>query len=179
MSIIDRYKEIALSDKEVLRLVEGRANIVLYPELSKMKSIDEALEPYGACFILFLSKPNYGHWCALIRRGKTLEFFNPYGGYPDDTLEYVPVNFRDKSNQNFTYLTKLLIDSPYDLEYNEHKFQKMKPNVKTCGRHSAFRIMMQVLSLDEYYEFLKILSKKLKLDFDELVTLLTMHINKK
>lgn len=179
MSVLDEYENIALSDKEVLRLVDGRAKIILYPQFAKMNSIEDALQPYGACFILFLSQPNYGHWCCLFRRGNTLEFFNPYGGYPDDTLEYIPWKFRDISNQNFTYLTKLLIESPYNLEYNEHKFQKMKSDIKTCGRHCAVRLMFRDLTLEDYYDMLKKLSKIFKMNFDKIVTLLTMYINKK
>lgn len=177
--MLDNYKKIALSDKDVTNIVDGRANIVLYPNLSKMKSIEEALSPYGACFILFLSEPNYGHWCCLFKRGNVLEFFNPYGGYPDDGLKYIPEDFRNESHQNFTYLTKLLVESKYELEYNEHKFQKLDKDTKTCGRHCAIRLLFRDLPLEDYYDILKILSKEFKMNFDELVTLLTMYVNKK
>lgn len=163
---------IALSDKQVLKLVDGKANIVLYPDLHKYNSIDDLLVPYGACFILFEAKPYYGHWCALIKLDDhTIEFFNPYGGYPDDSLEYISKEFRKESNQDHPYLSYLMMNSPYQLSYNEHKFQKRGNNIKTCGRWSAMRIMLKDLSLSEFTKMF------LNKNSDKLVTRLTSWIN--
>ncbi len=56
-------KEMAkpLSDKDILRMVNNKANIVLYENLIYCKHIDEILKPYGVCFILYQNRPNYGH----------------------------------------------------------------------------------------------------------------------
>lgn len=165
--------DIALSDKQILRLVNGNANIVLYPNLYKYKSIDQLLSPYNACFILFESRPYFGHWCALIKiDNKTIEFFNPYGGYPDDGLKYIPEDFRKISNQDYPYLSYLMINSPYDLSYNEYVFQKHGKNIRTCGRWSAMRIILKDLTLKE---FTKIFLNK---NGDEMITRLTAWINK-
>ena len=64
--IIKIYENIALSDSQVLKLINGRANLMLYPDLHKYESIDEILKPYGACILLFEAKPKYGHWCCII-----------------------------------------------------------------------------------------------------------------
>ena len=126
-----------------------------------------------------MSQPRYGHWCTLFKRGNILEFFNPYGGYPDNTLNFITKKFRDSSNQNYTYLSKLLLECPYELEYNEHKFQKMNINTKTCGRHCAIRLYFRELSLENYYDLLVILSQMFHKNFDEIVTLMTLFVNKK
>lgn len=173
------YEDIALSDKEVLKLIDGKANLILYPDLHKYNTIDEILEPYGACILLFEARPKYGHWCCIFKvNNKLLEFFNPYGGYPDDSLEYIPMHFRLISNQYYPYLSILMYNSPYELSYNEHKFQKHGKNIKTCGRWCAIRLVFRNLSLDEFNELIKLLTKKLNVDSDKLVTLLTMKINK-
>lgn|ERR1700759_3986003 len=167
------YQDIALSNKEVLELVNNKANIVIYPDLYKYKSIDEVLGPYGAVFILFESKPNYGHWCLLFKiNNNKLEFFNPYNGYPDDSLDFIPVDFREKSNQNIPYLSILLYNSPYKLSYNEYDFQKHDKNIKTCGRWCAVRLICRNLSLKQ---FANLFHNEYG---DMIVTLLTIYINK-
>lgn len=177
--IIKDYQDIALSDKEVLRLIDGKANLVLYPDLHKYETIDDILEPYGACILLFEAKPKYGHWCCIFKRNnKELEFFNPYGGYPDDSLDYIPTRFRLISNQYYPHLSWLMINSPYELSYNEYKFQKHGTDIKTCGRWCALRLTCRYLSLDDFHKLIKHLMKKFNMKSDELVTLLTMHINK-
>ena len=174
LKAIRKYEEVALSSTDILELLNGRANIVLYPNLYKYTSIDELLEPYGAFILLFESKPKYGHWtCVFKLDDDTLEFFNPYGGYPDDSLEYIPNAFSIKSNQDHTYLSHLLLDSPYSLTYNEYKFQKISKDTRTCGRHCVVRLWFKYLPLEDYYKLLKKLSAYSGLNFDQIVTVLT------
>lgn len=176
--ILRQYQDIALSDKEVLKLVDGKANLILYPDLHKYSSLDEILDPYGACILLFEAQPHYGHWCCIFKVNKRLvEFFNPYGGYPDDSLEYIPMHFRMMSNQYLPQLSYLMLDSPYELSYNEHKFQQHGSDIKTCGRWCAIRLIYRFLSLEEFEKMIKEMCRKLKVTGDKLVTLLTMHIN--
>jgi hypothetical protein len=177
--ILKQYEDIALSDKELLKIIDGKANLILYPQLINFRNIDEMLDPYGACIILFEAKPHYGHWCCLFKISHTMiEFFNPYGGWPDDSLEYIPMEFRKQSNQDKPYLSELMINSPYELSYNEHAFQKHGKNIKTCGRWCGVRLALRYMSLEEFAEFIKKMTKLLKINGDELVTLLTMYVNK-
>jgi len=177
--ILKQYENIALSDKDLRKLVEGKASIVLYPNLIHYKTIDEVLGPHEACFLLFEAKRHYGHWTLLFKSDPTtIEFFNPYGGYPDDSLEYIPMHFRKKSNQLHTHLSVLLDKSPYELTYNEFQFQKKAKDTKTCGRWCAVRLLMRYTSLYDFKEVIDKLSKELGLSGDEFVTLLTMYVNK-
>jgi len=103
---VRRLKDIALSDKDVMKLVEGRAKVVLYSDLHKFKSLDQLLKPYGSVFLLFEWQPGSGHWVAINRLDNdSIEFFDPYGVYMDDELKWVPSDFRKKSFQNYPYLT--------------------------------------------------------------------------
>lgn len=181
-NILKKYQDIALSNSQVLKLVDNKCNIVLYPELINYNSIDELLHPYGACIILYVAKfePHpYGHWCLIFKqKDDLLEFFNPYGGWPDDPLKHIPFYTRQISNQNFPLLSYLMYISPYDLSYNEHKFQKHGRNIKTCGRWCAFRLLCRNYNLEQFYLLIKELKNLLNLNGDEVVTLLTMYINK-
>ena len=82
-SLLDYYKNIALSDKDILRLVGNRANIILYPDLHKYNTLDQILDPYDACVLLYEAKPRFGHWCCLLKtydiNGALIEFFDQIG----------------------------------------------------------------------------------------------------
>lgn len=177
--ILNKARDIALSDKDLKNIVNGKASIVLYPNLVHYKTIDDVLGPHKAAFILFCAKPHYGHWVLLFQTSEScLELFNPYGGFPDDSLEYIPKEFREKSNQNHTYLSFLLYNSPYCLEYNEFAFQAKGPDIKTCGRHTAVRLLLRNLSLYEYKELMEKLMNEFNIDMDTLVTLITLNYGK-
>lgn len=177
MEQIDKAEDIALSDRTLLKLIDGKAKIVLYPDLIHYDNIDEVMGKYGCAIILFETKRNYGHWCCVFKvKPNEIEFFNPYGGYPDDSLDYIPTEFRLVSHQYYPHLSKLLYDSPYKLSYNEHQFQKHGTGIRTCGRHCAVRILLRNLSLEDYTNFLNYWCKKLGMDYDELVTYITMNI---
>lgn len=173
MNIKD-YENIALSNFDILNLLNNKCNIVLYPEMYKYKSIDQLINPYNCCIILYEAKENYGHWCALIKTNKNeIEFFDPYGGDPDNSLDHISKQFKKSSNQFFPYLSKLMYNSPYNLNYNEFQFQKKDSDIKTCGRHSVVRCLCKNLDIYQYKELLDKLCKILKCDYDELVTILT------
>jgi hypothetical protein len=176
---LKHYKNIALSDSDVLKLINNKANLEVYPNLNRYKTIDELLGNYGACIILYEAEPNYGHWCCIFKvNNDTLEYFNPYGGYndgsPDDTLKNIPYDFRIKSNQYYPYLSVLMYNSPYKLSYNEIKFQKHDNNIKTCGRWCALRILFRDYNLYDFENIIKYLSNTFKISSDDIVTLLTV-----
>jgi len=179
-TILKEYENIALSDTNLLNLVSKKANIILYPSLINYKTIEDVIGPHKATFLLFEAKKHYGHWCLIFQQNEhIIEFFNPYGGYPDDSLEYIDMEYREKSNQVHTYLSKLLFNSRYQLTYNEFDFQKHNPNIKTCGRWCVVRLLLRNLDLYQFKKYIDNMKKDLNLDGDKLVTLLTMYINNK
>lgn len=179
---IERHKNIALSDQDVLKLVEHKAKILVYSDLAKFNTLDEALGEHAAVFLLYESRPDYGHWTTLFRLvnpdgtlSNTVEFFDPYGTFPDCELEWIPKHFREISGQMYPQLTWLLYHSPYDLTYNEHKFQKHGDGINTCGRWSALRLAFREMPLDKFWNFVKTTSKSNDLSPDDLVSILTSH----
>ena len=170
-----------LSNKDISNLLRDKVNIVIYPDVHNYKTIDQLMGIYGACALLYESKPSYGHWCAVIKiNNRDCEFFDPYGGnidgIPDEVLDHINPSFRKETYQDHTYLAKLMYDSHYDLSYNQYKFQEHKSGIRTCGRHVVSRIMFKNLSLDNYKRYLDKLSKDLNLNYDGVVTYLTRSI---
>lgn len=164
-------EDISLSNDEVLKLVDGQANLIQYPQLLRINHIDEILNPYGACIVLYLTKENYGHWTAIFKLNKnTLEWFDPYGLQPDEEQYFkMDPKFRKKVGQDYPHLLELLYNSGYNITYNQHQFQAHKSDVKTCGRHTAVRLMCRDMSLKKYYKMMH----STKYTPDQLVTLIT------
>lgn len=172
--LIKEYEDIPLSNFDILKILDNNVSIILYPDLHKYKHIDEILGKYNACILLFESKPKYGHWCAIIKNKNDIEFFNPYGGYPDDSLKKIPLKFALQSNQENPYLSLLLYNSEYNLFYNEFKFQQTSNDIKTCGRHCCVRVKNKHLDIYGYKKYLDELSRNLNVDYDGVVTYLTV-----
>ena len=171
--IMDHYKTVSLSDLDVLKLVKHKAKCLLYKDLEKYNTIDEALGKHGALFLLYETSPQYGHWCAVFRRNKdTINFFDSYGTFPDQELYWVNKNTRKHLGQNIPYLSHLLLKSKNtNLEYNDYKYQKSDKNISTCGRWAAIRIILRDLTCEQ---FQKVFGTK---DSDKLVTLVTEIIS--
>ena len=174
--IIKRYEAIALSNKDMAKMLNHENKLVLYPDLHKYDNIDDVLGPHGMCTLLFESRPNYGHWTCLWKFDKdTISFFNSYDGLPDDSLEYINNKYKDESHQNYPYLSRLLYDSSYKLTYNEYAYQKHGQDIKTCGRHCIVRLWARKLDDDQYHKYITDFINKYHLkDADEFVTILTM-----
>jgi hypothetical protein len=52
------------------------------------------------------------------------------------------------------HLTRLLRAAGKPVFYNRHAFQKENPNVATCGRHAAVRLLYAPYSLAQYKKVL-------------------------
>lgn len=168
---LEDLESISLSNIEMLKLVNGKSNLIQYPELKNATSIDDILYPYGSCIILYLTKKNYGHWTCIFKvTPDTIEHFDSYGIYPDEELNFkMDPYFRKISNQDKPHLSYLLYNSKYKLSFNQYKFQKKKSEVATCGRHCAMRIILRHLKLDDY----KNLITSTEYSPDEIVTIVT------
>lgn len=170
---IKKFKKVALSGDEVLRLTENKANLITYPELNKYDNIEEILKPFGACIILYETKKNYGHWVCLIERGNNnIEFFDSYGKMIDHQLKFIPEHFRVESKQKYTLLTYLLLKSGKKIEYNNYKLQSTKNDINTCGRWCAIRIKLKHINIDDFANIF--ISNPLENDL--LITYISMNI---
>ena len=165
----------SLSSLDIKKILNGNVKIIIYPEIVDYKSIDDLLKPYDCVVILYMHNKiqngYYGHWCCIFRiDDKNIEFFDPYGIFPDDELDYnISTYFRKESGLEYPLLTYLLFytGSKYKLSYNEYVFQGK--NVSTCGRHCAVRLLNKHLSLKEYKKKMD----SFKQNYDIIVTIMT------
>jgi len=172
--------DYSLSDKDVKKLACFDTKVIVYPELNNMKELSELINynsPY--CIILYETNKNnnqiYGHWCSikLLKNGKIC-FMDSYGDMIDDVLTKIPYEIRYQTNQLKYKLSELIKNSPYnDINYNEHKYQKMNPNITTCGRYAALFIRMNDFDTDMFYNFMKIFKDHNGKSYDENIVYLT------
>lgn len=156
--IINKLKEVPFSGNDIRDALDGNVKIIRYEEIHKFKTLDELLNPYDSVCILYQTKPNYGHWCCLFKHRyndiDTVEFNDPYGYKIDEQLEFINADFRKKSNQDYPYLARLMLESPYKLTYNNKKLQKRADDVSSCGRHCSLRLILKDTPLKQYQDFL-------------------------
>ena len=161
-----------LSETDIQQLLGG-TSVLRYPELEGMSSINEALDDAGRCIILYLTQnADTGHWVSLLKRGdKTIEYFDPYGGYkPDGERKWLSEAKLKELGQDEPILTRLL--KGYKVISNPYHFQKEGGDVNTCGRHCCMRLISAKLSLPEY----KAMIESSGVPADEFVTLTTSQI---
>lgn len=141
----------ALSDADIAKLVPG-IKLFRYPEVAEMNSVDECFDKHGRCMLLFLTEDeNTGHWVCMIRKGKTIEYFDPYGGYgPDAERDWLTPQQAEALGQDEPILSRLIHGSGYKVKINPYKFQKEGTGMNTCGRHCATRLMLGHLALPQY-----------------------------
>lgn len=150
-----RVKSYALSDADITKIL-GPTQIFPYPDLEKMRSIDECFDEKGRCIILFPNiSPTQGHWCCMIRNKKGIEFFDPYGDPPEAQKDGLSESRKEALDIDDPVLTRLLRASGLPVYYNTHAFQKDTADVATCGRHCVVRLLYAPYSLDKYASIIK------------------------
>jgi hypothetical protein len=148
---IDTVKDYPLSDGDIRRLLGSDIRIMTYPELKRMKDINQCFDSKGRCIILFLTtSPTEGHWCCMLRKKKGIEFFDPYGDPPEAQKEGISGGLLTQLDQRQPYLTSLMRASGKPIYYNRHAFQQDKESINTCGRHCVVRCLYAPYSLNKY-----------------------------
>ena len=152
---IKKAEDYDLSDDDVLRITDNQTKIFLYSDLENVNTIDEILEPYDCCVILYQLEANIGHWVCLIKRGaRKIEFFDPYGLSIDEELKYSKYNLRKHNGEVVPHLTALLEKSNYKIKSNKVQLQQFKEHVNTCGRYCALRIRFKDISISKFIDLL-------------------------
>jgi hypothetical protein len=153
---MEQVKRYALSDSDIRRLLGRGIKIWNYPQLQDLNNIDEMFDEKGRAILLFPnSAPTSGHWTAILRRPQMIEFFDPYGDKPEAQKKGLGRSRLQEYDIEKPDLTRLLRQSGLPVYYNHHGFQRESPNVATCGRHSAVRLLFGDKTLDEYDDMLE------------------------
>lgn len=180
--LLKKIQSYSFSDKDMMRLVEGKANLVTYPEIKNYKSIDQLLGKHRACIILYVQKDKpevYGHWCCIFERldvPKLINFFDPYGFFPDAALNWNSDKKNDELGQEAPFLSLLIMKAldKYNFVYSNYKIQSLSKNNNICGRVVGLRLNFREFSNREFYE---LLTKNKAYTKDEWIVMLTSFIN--
>ena len=165
-----------LDDSEIRKYLPN-VKILTYDMLSSIPNI-EALLPRDKSyiFLLYLETPSSGHWVSLMRYGKTIEYFDSYGGKIDAPLLWLPKTDREPLGTSTPYLTRLLNDavSRFKVIYNPISYQSKKDDVNSCGRHSIFRVknlLENGMDLKAYNNYIQGIRDREGLSYDEIVSI--------
>lgn len=164
-----------LTDSDIERHT-GLTEIVKYSELDKYKSIEDLLPTdKSAVIILIEDRLNSGHWVAVMRYGKTIEYFNSYGAKYDTDWKFINRMVRMILQQNTNEMTRLMDTAKKDgwtTIWNKHRFQKISNQIQTCGRWCVLRIEMMKMgyNLQEFYDFIKKREKEMGEKSDYIVS---------
>ena len=109
----------------------------------------------------------------LCRNNNDIYFFDPYGTYIDDQLEYINPEYNKLIGQGYPFLSNLLGYSNFNIHYNPHKLQKFN-NSQVCGRYcGAFaRFFDEFENMDDFGKEFKKYEKK-GYDLDKVIIALT------
>jgi len=170
-------KEMAvpLSDGDIREHLNNPL-ILKYSELDEYGTLDNLLPNIKSyCVVLYEHSPNTGHWICISRpREGIAEYWDSYGGYVDCPLTWTPKAILDKLDSGYPTLSRMFDECPEEVVYNKIKYQKEGNGVNNCGRWCVLRIkkMLDGMNLNQFYDFCKKESERLKLPFDAMVTAL-------
>lgn len=168
-------KNYALSNTDIENII-GKTNIFTYPELENIRHIDEVFKRgkngIDTAIMLFLTDDDKtGHWIGLIKKGNTIEMYDPYGNKPEKLNKEVGGRMNYKQDPHL--LREKVEESGYHLIHNSKQVQPISPNINTCGRHAVMRVMMGHLPLDEYNKKIINIAKQNGVSVDDIATALT------
>ena len=199
----EKEKQKALSTSDIFDIAKKTCNVLKYPDLQYFDTIDELFQESSSnyqllrpqyefddntCILLYMSKPNFGHWCSITRKSGDaarsslqrvngasvrLDFLDPYGTIIDDQLDFISPSFKEESSQDKAYLCKLLSKCDNDVHYNDIQLQKLDGKSSTCGRYAALFLKYNQIPVERFAKLLKKASVKYSISVDDLVTAMT------
>lgn len=167
-----------LNKDDIEQIVGKPVNLIRYKDLDNYNSINELQFPL---LIHLQTNHNdgilYGHWVCICKYGNNLSFFDSYGMFPDDGLDYINPNYNILIGQD-GYLSKLLINFNGNIFYNKIPLQSFNNGSETCGNYVAAYIYYYCEEFIDPDNFSKILLKYRKkgYDLDKLIVKLTNYL---
>jgi hypothetical protein len=144
-----------LSDDDIRRLLGGGIEITPYPNIKDVQNINELFDSRGRAIIFYPQQSeNVGHWTCMIKDGRQIEFFDPYGEPPDAQKDGLSKNQLEKMRMDHPDLTRLLEESGCHVIFNKVQLQKMANDVQTCGRHCVCRLLYYKIPIQRYRQMI-------------------------
>lgn len=153
---MEQAKEYALSDDDIRKLLGGGIKITTYPDLDKVHHLNDLFDRQGRA-ILFIPQTDQtsGHWTAMIKSGREVEFFDPYGEEPEEQKSTLSADKLHQLEMTEPLLAKLLDNSGCRIHFNKVQLQELQNNVNTCGRHCVCRLLYYKFPIERYREMIK------------------------
>jgi hypothetical protein len=149
-------KEYSLSDDDIRQLLGGNIKITSYPDLDRVENINDLFDSKGRAIIFIPQQDTHsGHWTAMIKDGKHIEFFDPYGESPDDQTDGISNQKLEQMRMKEPLLADLLEETPYKVIFNKMQLQELADDVQTCGRHCVCRLIHYKQPLSKYREIIR------------------------
>jgi hypothetical protein len=141
--------ETPMSDADIKEYLPS-APILKYSELAKYPTLGDLLPDVKSyCILLYEDSPNRGHWVVVSRPVEGVaEYFDSYGGAPDEPLSWTPKDRRIQLGAGRPLLTQLFDKCPEEVVYNKVKYQRASEKVNDCGRWCVARILKMKAGMD-------------------------------
>lgn len=142
----------SLTDKDIRKYLGKKCKIIKYEKLSSIDNLETYMNDIKFLVILYEWKPNYGHWCCIIKNNlaNTFEFFDSYGTKPDQSLFDLPIRVRNNFGLDMPKVAILLMESKRTIIYNNYMLQSTKSKITTCGKWVVIRCLMIYLPIDTF-----------------------------
>jgi len=153
---LEQAERYALSDDDIKRLLGSDIKITTYPDLEHTTNVDELFDSRGRAIIFFPQQSQQsGHWTCMIKKGRKIEFFDPYGEKPDAQKSGLSHRKLEQLHMDRPLLGTLLLDSPYPITFNKVQLQELNDDVQTCGRHCVCRLLYHKYNLQQYRDIIR------------------------
>jgi len=149
--VIVDAERFPLTGGDMLRIADGKTNIILYEDLENVNDINDVLSPHDAVIILYQTAENFGHWVTLLKDGNTIEFYDAYGLNVDEELN-LDNEFHKRIHEGkiVPHLSHLINQSGYKVIFNRERLQSKLSDVNTCGRYCALRVRLRNYSIEKF-----------------------------
>ena len=170
--LTQKLKSYPLSNYDIYD-IEPNIKFTLSTDLKFKYFADELVNSQGIGVLLWLYKPNEGHYFGVIRDKETKQFeiFDSYAFNPFKNIN----NFLGSSNMGVKpdILLNLIKKSGYKPVFNMKKLQSFKNNDNSCGRYVMLRLSLYKYDINTFHQILNEIKKKYNINPLELSVLLT------
>jgi hypothetical protein len=172
--IVEETIEEPMDDSDIRQYLPN-AKVMRYSGLARLSDIEQLL-PTDKSYVILLyeNTPGSGHWVALMRYGKTIEFFCSYGSKIDAPLRWQNPKDNAMLGQSRPFLSILLnkAKGKFRAIHNPVAYQSSKQGVATCGAWDVMRINQMKnhnQDLHEFHDYMESVKKETGLTYDEIV----------
>jgi len=172
--VVEEIIEEPMDDTDIRQYLPN-AKVMRYSGLARLSDIEQLL-PTDKSYVILLyeNTPGSGHWVALMRYGRTIEFFCSYGSKIDAPLRWQNPKDNAMLGQTRPFLSLLLnkAKGKFRAIHNPVAYQSSKQGVATCGAWDVMRINQMKnhnQDLQEFHNFMESVKKETGLTYDEIV----------